>query len=70
MNGASDREIVETFKVSKASLMRFLNKGMNRCEIEIGKATTAVDIIGALGRSAMSGKADAKAPRAGLVRQG
>ena len=24
VNGASDREIVETFKVSKASLMRFL----------------------------------------------
>jgi hypothetical protein len=57
--GAKDKEICETFGVSMASLMRWLDKASNRMEIEVGRATTAVDILAALGRAAMSGKADA-----------
>jgi hypothetical protein len=57
--GVSNAEVCRDFGVSMPSLMRWLNRAINRCEIECGRATTAADIVRALGEAAMAGKADA-----------
>jgi hypothetical protein len=56
--GASNAEICQDYNLGMATLMRLLNKNSNRCEVEIGKARTAAEILSALGREAMRGRAD------------
>jgi hypothetical protein len=59
ISGVTNKEICRDFGVSMPSLMRWLDRAINRCEIKCGQATTAADIVLALGEAAMAGKADA-----------
>jgi hypothetical protein len=58
ISGCTNQEICTEFGIGIATLMRLLNQNSNRCEVEVGKAKTAADILAALGKEAMKGRAD------------
>jgi hypothetical protein len=58
IGGCTNAEICDQFQISMPTLMRLLKRDSNRCEVEIGRAKGAAEILAALGREAMRGRAD------------